>query len=319
MSLGAILPLSIRGSYDVDDLSRARLLFRTLERFSPPGLFRRFLVAMPDAEVAVGEKELARWRHLGVEVVPEESLLPSFRRFPRVRGWRKQQLLKLAAARALESPFYITFDADVIATKSLEEKALLPGGRALTQYCYLEEHPRWWRSSARILAMPEKRLAKLKLGLHATPVIMSRTLCCELMRNLAVGCESGRRSNRSPRASSQESWDVQLLRLHGGVSWTPRGISRWRMRKWTEYSLYYLFGLQSGLWSKYHTEAGRTNGELETPVFRYIANEEFDAEYVATHFSHSDRPPFAVVGTKGVLPPELVVRELAPYLGPSSG
>lgn len=302
MPLGAVFPLSIEGSYGVDDLRRAQLLFRSIQHFAPEGLFDRFLVVMPDHQISEARSTLDRWRTFGVELVPEEEMLPSFQQFRHVRGWRKQQLIKIAAAAELDTDYYVTFDADIVATKPLFEAELLPGGRALTQYCYLDEHPNWWASSSRVLALSDGFLDSRKVGLHATPAILSRDIGRALMETLAVGEEPG--------APHDDPWDVQLLKLHGGFIPTPRGFARMRMRKWTEYSLYYLFALQQGLWNRHHTPPRRLEGEQDTPLFRYFPNEGFSPEVLAEHFDNSDRPPFALLGTKAVLGVEMLEREL---------
>ena len=303
MPIGAVFPLSIEGSYGVDDLRRARLLLRSLQHFAPDGLFERFLVVVPDHQISEARSTLDRWRTFGVELVPEEEMLPSFQRFRHVRGWRKQQLIKIAAAAELDTDYFVTFDADIVATKPLDEAELLPGGRALTQYCYLDEHPNWWASSARVLALPDDFLASRKVGLHATPAILSRDVCRALMDRLAVG--------KPPGSPHGDPWDVQLLKLHGRfVGPTPRAFARLKMRKWTEYSLYYLFALHQGLWDAHHTPPRRQEGVLETPLFRYFPNEGFSPESLSEHFANPNRPSFALLGTKGVLSIEMLEREL---------
>ena len=77
---------------------------------------------------------LSQWTSLPIEVMAEEDLVPELRRYPKLRGWRKQQLVKLAACRELSSDYCLTFDADVFSTCPTRRSDLLPAGKALMQY-----------------------------------------------------------------------------------------------------------------------------------------------------------------------------------------
>ena len=115
-SLDAIMPLKVDGSYGLDDLRRTDVLMASLDAFFEPGLLSTFLVVSPAAEVPAVTSYLAQWQSLPIEVMAEEDLVPELRRYPKLRGWRKQQLVKLAAYRELSSDYCLTFDADVFST-----------------------------------------------------------------------------------------------------------------------------------------------------------------------------------------------------------
>ncbi|MEO1230548.1 MAG: DUF6492 family protein [Myxococcota bacterium] len=55
--------------------------------------------------------------------LPEPELAPELET-SRARGWFKQQLVKLAIHERIESAFYLTFDADVVATRPVAPKDL---------------------------------------------------------------------------------------------------------------------------------------------------------------------------------------------------
>src|SRR5690606_42105927 len=62
-------------------------------------------------------------------LLSEDALVPELREH-RARGWYRQQLIKLAIAERVASDYYLTFDADVVATRPITIERLLPGGRA---------------------------------------------------------------------------------------------------------------------------------------------------------------------------------------------
>ena len=145
--LDAILPLKIDGSYGVEDLRRTDILMASLSAFFEPNTLSTFLVVTPGDEVAAVRDYLSRWTSLPIEVMAEEKLVPELLRFPGLRGWRKQQLVKLASSRELCSEFCVTFDADVFSTRPTSRSDLLPGGRALIQYsmqCLRNQLYRFW-------------------------------------------------------------------------------------------------------------------------------------------------------------------------------
>jgi alpha-N-acetylglucosamine transferase len=153
MAISAVLPLKASGSYDVNDLKRAHILFTSLQTFVAAGTISEIFVLVPAAEVELVKQEYACWQSLNIKVMAEDDLLPEFKKYPKMRGWRKQQLLKIAIANLVENEFYLTLDADVICLKPLDESKLIIDGKALLQYEQRAQHPKWWKSSARILNM----------------------------------------------------------------------------------------------------------------------------------------------------------------------
>ena len=47
MAISAVLPLKASGSYDVNDLKRAHILFTSLSTFLPAGLISELFVVVP--------------------------------------------------------------------------------------------------------------------------------------------------------------------------------------------------------------------------------------------------------------------------------
>lgn len=296
MTIGAVLPLKVTGSYGVDDLNRAHILFSSLEKFAEPGLFSEFYVVVPADEVALVEKAFARWEHLGLQVLSESELVPKLANYPKMRGWRKQQVVKLAIASIMKAPYYITFDADAICLKPIRAANLLPQGKALLQYEYRAQHPKWWKSSARILKM-SPNVGDASLGMTVTPAILATALCKKLQ--LEISKEQG------------AHWVDFLGQLHipaKPLNWLPH---RFLMLKWTEYSLYYLCARKLGLLETYHVIAG----SKEYPQ-RLLVHESHPYESWDTAYSFSERCPglFCVVGSKTFLAPAEVWGKVGDFI-----
>ena len=242
MTIGAVLPLKVTGSYGVDDLNRAHILFSSLQRFAEPGLFSEFYVVVPAAEVEQVSSAFARWQSLGIQVISEDTLVPELAKYPKMRGWRKQQIVKLAIAAKMQAKFYLTFDADAICLKPLSAEKLIIDGKALLQYEQRAQHPKWWRASARILKM-NANVGNPQLGMTVTPAILATDIVKSLMQQLTP-------------TSTKQSWVDWLCQLH--LPKHPKNwlLHRFLMLKWTEYSLYYLCAHKLGLLDKYHVTAG---------------------------------------------------------------
>jgi hypothetical protein len=100
MSIGAVLPLKVSGSYGGDDLNRAHILFASLTRFAEPGLFDDLWVVVPAAEVAQVEAAFARWRSLNIRVLSENALVPGLAAYPKSSRSSSSRRRRACAARS---------------------------------------------------------------------------------------------------------------------------------------------------------------------------------------------------------------------------
>ncbi len=297
MAISAVLPLKASGSYDVNDLKRAHILFTSLQTFVAAGTISEIFVLVPAAEVELVQQEYACWQSLNIKVMAEDDLLPEFKKYPKMRGWRKQQLLKIAIANLVENEFYLTLDADVICLKPLDESKLIIDGKALLQYEQRAQHPKWWKSSARILNMSPD-VGPKELGMTVTPALMSRTLSQKLMQEL------------SPKKAG-ENWVDALCSLHDPANPKNWWIGRFLKLKWTEYSLYYLCAMKLGLLEQYHVIAGTA----QTPALLLIHDSHpYESWNVAGSFDLTNPGLFCVVGSKTRLPPKEVWQKVAAFI-----
>ncbi len=302
MTISAVLPFRTRGHHFAQNLERTEILFRSLARFASPGLFERILIVTPADEVESARRHFRAWSHLGAEVVDENVLESGLLRHKSARGWRKQQIIKLAAARAAGTPFTLTFDPDVICTKPIDYSRLVLGSKALLQPLAKSSREHWWQASAALLGV-DPRLDSP--GMHVTPALLSRRLCRNLIEKLS--------------GFSRHSWVDYLLRLQ----------NRWRLwnllppekrkRKWTEYSLYYLSSLEDGLLMEDHVLAG-TGAVPQTLVsdrcvWSNTPFESWDADYC---FSAADPSLFCIVQSNSGIDPVRIWDRVRPFIEPAA-
>jgi Family of unknown function (DUF6492) len=154
-TLDMVLPLTAR------DWERAeRLLIPTMRRFChiPGDLW----IVVPVRHVRKARKKFQSDK---IRVISEADLIPEIdpalastlgTAAPVPRGWRLQQLIKLAIARVVWSPFYLCLDADCLFVKNLPYERLVQDGRAtMRRRLHWNDsfHP-WYRDSAEILGVP---------------------------------------------------------------------------------------------------------------------------------------------------------------------
>jgi hypothetical protein len=242
--LTLFLPLRLsEDAYGARQAWHARLLFRSLER-RWHGPFPRLVVSAPSAlldrtRAWLDGPDGAAGRPYAL--VADEALVPSAH-FAALPGWFRQMLVKLAFARACETRFYLTLDADVVLLRRGGAWQLMKDGRANTKWERVGAHPEWWRASARLLGLaapprPEER------GLSVTPNMLSTRIARRTLE-LLEAAQGGAR------------FDDVLART-GGHATTP----------WTEYSLYTLGGRLSGWLEEDHLSPEEVAAAAMHPVF----------------------------------------------------
>ena len=120
----------------LEDLPRAALLLASLSAFLDPQAVSRAIIVAPDAEYEPLKLALA-----GSAAVPfpvtlvRESALLGQRRPQEWDTYATQMALKLLVSNMVETQYYLTLDADVLALRKMGLPDLLPGGKAL----YIDE------------------------------------------------------------------------------------------------------------------------------------------------------------------------------------
>lgn len=201
----------------VSDIDRfVALAVPSFERFLDPALVVELVVIVPARDVAEASRRIPPALGIPVRVVDERDVIPHLD--PDARGWMKQQVIKLAAPAVVRTPWLITLDADVVASRPVDRGLLFPGGRAIWQQEAAGAHLEWWRSSARLLRS-DLVLAPEDPAFGVTPAIM--------------------------HAPSLVALGERIERAHPGDHWT-RTLMRLADDGWTEYTLYWTHVVDSG-------------------------------------------------------------------------
>jgi len=288
----AVLPLT------AVDLERAQILFRSLEAlFEPLGTC---FVVPPRQDVAAVRAGVPRGRY---EVVPEPAVIPEidyFRRMARLRaklhivgppihGWYVQQLVKLAIAPRISTPFYLTLDADVVCVRRTRYDDLVRNGRALVQTSP-PNHPEWNDDAERVLALPrsDRQYA-------VTPALLSRAAVVELTRHLE--------SRVDPRLRRLRARLPHRLAADIAGSWRSYLL---RNLPWTEYAVYHTFLERTGRFAEHHVLA-HEDALYANSVWMASQFDEWDP-------GAAEGAPFSVVQSAARIPPERVRAKVERHL-----
>jgi hypothetical protein len=114
--LTAVLPLRVDAQRRTSDLDRLeRLLLPSFERFWQHPETLELLVIVPPGNLERLEARVGGRGRVTIRVLSDDAVCPTLSgKF----GWHKQQILKLAAANVVSTPWYLTLDADVMLRRS---------------------------------------------------------------------------------------------------------------------------------------------------------------------------------------------------------
>ncbi len=207
-----------------DDLSRASILLSRLV-VSESGGISSLLIIAPDGHLpylAPLIPPTIPGSAVPITLLPDSSLLPSIK--PHWHGYPTSMLLKLAASSAVETPFYVTLDADLVPLAGdLRASDFVRGGRGNHVPEGRAVHPGWWRSSADLLGVALDMSAG---GFGVTPAVLS-----------AEGARA-------------------VVGMIGGVlgeGWEEAMVGNWEGLLWSEYTLYKLGLDHLGMFDRLHS------------------------------------------------------------------
>jgi hypothetical protein len=218
-SLDIVLPLKIDARSEYSDLDRfALLLLPSFARNFGDMSTLKFTLIVPedDMDRVAGHEAL----HAGhnITVLSEDELCPDLRGFPG-RGWFRQQVLKLAAARLPGSPYYLVLDADVILKRRCSLRDWFPNGKPYLQREAVRFHRDWWKASRQVLSTTVEFDAHRR-GIGVTPQFLHRETCLALHKAIAS-------------RNATDSWERFLMATSTEI-------------RWSEYTLYWLFVMEGG-------------------------------------------------------------------------
>ncbi|MDP2654692.1 MAG: DUF6492 family protein [Candidatus Omnitrophota bacterium] len=253
--ISLVLTLKINAYPLGSDLERAKkILLPSLAKYFDLSQISRFWIIVPADEQEQIARELWEFRdRLKITIKNEETLLKSVPGWTRDRivhgmmrglgrivrklngegllseylrprdgwhslnGWRRQQILKILAARLVDTDYFLIVDSDLCLMRPANLKTIFPDGKALFGRDRLKTQYDWWAGAARVLGI------SLKLGpedevISVTPQVLVTSVVNRLMDYLmSKAREKGARTL------------LEYLSQNG---------------PWTEYTLYWLFLLE---------------------------------------------------------------------------
>ncbi len=283
--LDAVLPLIMR------DFPRAQILRRSIECFFPD--LGTCHVVTPDAEADAAR---AAFRGGPYEIVPETTLVPEFRSCAKVSGWSRQQLIKLAIADRIRTPFYLTLDADVFLVRLTRAADLVVEGRALAHRTKKQYQPEWYEMAERVLGLPRPSWHH-----SVTPALFARDAVFALRKHLRARDPLGRRLWRALTQPTRHN-----RRLAFSRNWRQDLLLK---LPWTEYALYHTFLEATGQFERFHQH--RDRGLYGNCVWRA---DDFAAWNPATSFTGERQFFFSVVQSNTGIDPARIAELVDPYL-----
>lgn len=227
------------------DIFKLQNLLFSINEYVSYDLIKTIFIIVPDNELTIFTSfnffENDTILKTKISIIKESELIPintfskkNYFFFRNKNGWFKQQMLKLAISFQIKTKFYLILDSDCVFIKSFQfSDAFLEKNNSILSYLQEEEifiHDKWWKGSAKLLGITEPFLNSLKNGIGVTPQILS----VEIVKELCHFIES---------KSEKEKWY--------SILWSNR-IQIYPPMIWTEYTLYYLFAVRTGIFDNYH-------------------------------------------------------------------
>lgn len=227
-------------------------------------------------------------------VLSELELAPEFELFTKVGGWYRQMIVKLAAAERVQSAFYLTLDADVVATREVDLNALCAGGKAPCAVTHQDLHPRWYAGAEAIIGAP---LPRRGISHGVTPTLLHRDGVRALCKHLSE------RWARGSWSSGLRGWKQRLGRGYAWVAGKP-GFEAWRAllccsSPWAEYALYFSFLEWAGKFDTFHYETAEALYSAEQSIWFPEDVSKWDPQRVA-----QGGAPFIVLQSTAGIPIE---------------
>jgi hypothetical protein len=224
-----------------------------------------------------------------VRIVPELDICPDILRVvdPRtgsIRGWYAQQMLKLAAAEHVTTPFYLTYDSDIVCFREFSAASLIAAGRAA---CGTESHQVYARLYTPEFATAETRIKQGRMDAAG-----------ELLGGQRMAQYAGRFYSETPVLFHTQATQAMLARLseRHHRSWAELLATEDR---WTEISLYFVYLELSGRLETLYRTCGHNHllhleGSMWHASQRYASPRRYDADHFARLLAGEEGVFFAI-------------------------
>jgi hypothetical protein len=239
--LSVFLPIKISGKKCQHNLIRVSWLLKSLTTYWKGNEPLKLHVCVRDDEYLTIKDAITQYNNSVIEInfISENTIVPELKKFPKVNGWFKQMLLKLAFSKVAPTDFYLTIDADVVAVRPISPQNLILNGRAVTHWLPKKMFVDWWETGADFL---QCSINWNTSGIGVTPIILSKFLASDTLERIE---------------EVQSENYAQFLLSH----------SDFNKSVWAEYSLYTLWGEAKDVLSQYHiVESNPQNKELDLQV-----------------------------------------------------
>jgi hypothetical protein len=263
MKISFVLLIKIRSHHDHNELNRLQnIQLKSFRKFLDLSILQDFFIVASRQDIDLIQPELSSsYPEFPFVFVVEDELCPSI---SAGAGWTKQMILKLAVASLVTTDYFLTLDTDVFLTKTLSASDLLQDGKLVYQKEIPGTHRKWWKSSARVLRVPEDGVLRQDCAMGVTPEYLVTQVC----RNLQREIESLHGSNdwagwlMKSRMSKKNLSDKVIRFLCGAAPFLGALVPRARLEQlracdWTEYTLYWTYLHKTGLAQSYYADKGR--------------------------------------------------------------
>jgi hypothetical protein len=302
--IDAVLPLTLR------DADRAELLFDSLaQNFS--GL-RCIWVICPDAQlVELTARYRDRKQPFELRVESELKIVPEFLLRPKLSGWFRQQMIKLAIFERIESDLYLTLDADVICARKVNATQLIADGRGLCRLIPLPKFDYWYE---RVEAVLRVRAPRKGIMHNVTPALLHRGAMNDMRRAIQEKIARGEYS-RGVRSLKQR-WLLFKSRMQrlAESKYEPWRVYLMAARPWTEYALYYTFLECNGSFDRYHFYTPHCLYDGETSIWTAV-NSQLPIDWDPSPAFIGEGPPWFLVAQSNTgISVEAIRNKVAPLL-----
>lgn len=301
MAIDAVLPLILR------DLERAEFLFESLtKKFSG---IRRIWIVCPDSQVAqISDRLKGQIFPFDIKIESELNIVPEFALRPKLSGWFKQQLIKLAMFDKVESDLYLTLDADIVCTRKLTADQLVGDGRGACHVSPECKFENWYSRARDVLLLKDQGPAVMH---NVTPALLHRGAVAELKETIERHIREGRYS-RGFKRSMRQRWII--WRSHKRSNYAAWRAFLTAAFPWTEYALYYTFLEATGRFDKYHSRTDYCIYDIEHSLWEAkdtLLPEDWDPSPAF----RGEGPPWFIVGQSNTGISAAIIRQrLAPLL-----
>ncbi len=221
-----VLPLKLSSHYHHNELTRfISILLPSLNKYLDATSVYEFIIICKAEELNLVKNELGKQQsNLPINIISENLILKG-EVISKSKGWYIQQLLKLGIARRIKTNYYLVLDSDCFLTRSFDYENLFFDEKLIMNTNSWKVHKIWWVNSADIIDIPLEPVKENPV-MAVTPEILITSSVCELLDFLK-------------NKNEYLDWDEFLC-----------------TKKFTEFTLYWLFLVKSGLTNRYQTSGG---------------------------------------------------------------